>query len=166
VSNTHLWETKLNQSYNLSEGQTLTLDASKGMPAVNYTYAWTYPDGSVLNNETINITQPGKYLLSITDDNSCNSTIGIKVEQTAIANFRHVELFPNPSQGLFAVRIDLESTADVNVSVSDMSGRVIKQTKLQNNCFYWYNDEIRQPGIYFISLYSGNEKETLKLVVQ
>lgn len=166
VSNTHLWETKLNQSYNLPEGQTLTLDASNGMPAVNYTYAWTYPDGSVLNNETINITLPGKYLLSITDENSCNSMIGIKVEQTAKTNFRHVELFPNPSRGLFAVRVDLECTADVNISISDISGRVIKQTGLQNSCFYWFSDEIRQPGIYFISLYTGNEKETLKLVVQ
>jgi hypothetical protein len=166
VSNTHLWETKLNQSYNLPEGETLTLDASKGMPAVNYTYAWTYPDGSVLNNETINITLPGKYLLSITDENSCNSILGIKVEQTVKTDFRHVELFPNPARGWFAVRIDLEHTADVNVSISNMSGRVIKQTKLQNNCFYWYSDEISQSGVYLISLYTGNEKETLKLVVQ
>jgi hypothetical protein len=166
VSNTHLWETKLNQSYNLSEGQTLTLDASRGMPAVNYTYAWIYPDGSVLDNDIINITRPGNYLLSVTDDKSCNSTIGIKVEQTAISNLRHVELFPNPSKGWFALRIDLEEEADVTVSISDMWGKEIKHIQLRNNCFYWYDYEIRQPGIYFITLYTGTGKETLKLVIQ
>lgn len=166
VSNTHLWETKLSQSYNLTEGQTLTLDASRGMPQINYTYEWTCPDGSVINNEIVNITRPGNYLLSVTDDNNCNSILAIKAEQQGKTDFRHVELFPNPSPGWFDLRIDLEYNIDLNVSISDMSGQIIKHTILRNNSYYWYSDEIKKPGIYLITLSTGKEKETLKLVVQ
>ena len=166
VSNIHIWETKVKQNYIFTEGENLILDASDGMPAVNYIYSWTAPDGSIVNHEEITINQPGNYLLSVTDDNNCNSTLEINVRQTGKSNFRNVELFPNPVNGWFAVRMNLEREADVNVIISDMSGNILKQTLLQNDQYYLYNDIIRQPGIYFITLVSAIEKETLKLIVQ
>jgi hypothetical protein len=166
VSNSHIWETKISENYTLIEGGCITLDASKGMPAVNYTYSWTSPDGTVLNDRTINITKPGSYLLSITDENNCNSTMEIMVKQTGKANIKYVELFPNPTDGWFAIRIDLERAASVNVTISDISGKIIKHTLLKNERFYWYTDRLQKPGIYFITLIIGNEKESLKLVVQ
>ena len=166
VSNTHLWETKIGQNYKLIEGETLILDASDGMPAVNYIYSWTRPDGSLENHEEITINRPGKYLLSVTDDNNCNSTLEINIKQIGKSNFKNVELFPNPVNGWFVLRVSLERRADVNVVISDISGRILKQTFLQNDQYYLYNDIIQQPGIYFITLVSAIEKETLKLIVQ
>ncbi len=166
VSNTHLWETKVNQQYKLVEGETLIIDASEGMPAANYVYSWTAPDGSNVNNEEITIDQPGNYLLSVTDDNNCNSTLEINVRQIGRPNFKNVELFPNPVNGWFVVRVSLERRADVNVVISNMSGIVLKQTLLQNDQYYLYYDVIHQPGIYLITLVSEIEKESLKLIVQ
>lgn len=166
VPNDHQWETQISQQYKLVEGGTLILDASEGMPAVNYIYSWTAPDGSIVNNEVITIDQPGNYLLSVTDDNYCNSTLEINVNQIGRSNFKNVELFPNPVNGWFVVRVSLERIADVNVVISDMSGTVLKRTLLQNDRFYVYNDVIQQPGIYLITLESAIEKVTLKLIVQ
>ena len=166
VPNTHLWETQISQQYKLVEGEALILDASEGMPEVNYIYSWTTPDGANINNEKITIDQPGNYLLSVTDDNFCNSTLEINVRQIGRSNFKNVELFPNPVNGWFVVRVSLERRADVNVVISDMSGTVLKQTLLQNDQYYLYYDVIQQPGTYLITLVSEIEKETLKLIVQ
>ena len=166
VSNTHLWETQISQHYKLIEGETLVLDASVGMPEVNYSYSWTAPDGSIVNHEEITIYQPGNYLLSVTDDNNCNSTLEINVKQIGRSNFKNVELFPNPAGGWFVVRVSLERRMDVNVIISDISGNILKQTLLQNDQYYWYNDIIQQSGTYLIIMVSGSEKKTLKLIVQ
>jgi len=166
VSNTHLWETKIDQNYKLIEGETLILDASDGMPAVDYIYSWTGPDGSLIDNEEITINRPGNYLLSVTDDNNCNSTLEINVRQIGKSNFKNVELFPNPVNGWFVLRVSLERREDVNVVISDISGNILKQTLLQNDQYYLYNDIIQKPGIYFITLVTAVEKETLKLIVQ
>jgi hypothetical protein len=166
VSNTHLWENNIEQSYKLTEGETLVLDASKGMPAVDYAYSWTFPDGSVIYCKTVSITQPGSYLLSVTDDNGCNSTVEILVKQVSIKNIKTIELFPNPTSDWFVLRIELQHAANVQIVISDYMGKTLKQIRLQNNNYYWYCDKMKDPGLYFIVLTAGNEKETLKLVVQ
>jgi hypothetical protein len=166
VSNEHGWETSLSQSYKLPEGESILLDASKGMPVVNFTYSWATPGGSVFNQKELEIDLPGNYLLSVTDDKNCKSIIAIDVRETGKSNIKGVELFPNPSGGWFVLRISLESPEDINVIISDISGKVLKQTMLRNDYYYLYNDLIQQQGVYFITLVSDNEKETIKLVVQ
>ena len=166
VSNTHSWETSISKSYKLSEGESLILNASDGMPAVNYSYSWTTPDGSLVNSEEISIQEPGNYILSVTDDNNCSSILDIDIRQTGKSNFRKVELFPNPVRGWFILRLSLERITDINVVISDLNGKILKQTLLQNDKYYLYNDIIRQPGIYIITLVSEFEKESLRLIVQ
>lgn len=166
VSNTHLWETRLDRSYKLVEGETLILNASKGMPALDFNYSWTLPGGSMVNNEEIVIDQPGKYFLSVTDNFNCNSILEFRINQTGKSNFKNVELYPNPVRGWFVVRMSLERAADVNVVISDASGKNLKQTLLRNDFYYMYSDIIHTPGIYFITLITDMEKETLRLIVQ
>jgi hypothetical protein len=68
--------------------------------------------------------------------------------------------------GWFALRISLERKMNINVIISDASGKILKQTMLRNDQYYLYNDIINQPGIYLITLATELEKETLKLIVQ
>jgi hypothetical protein len=166
ISNSRLWENKIQRNYRLTEGQTVVLNASDGMPDLNYLYSWILPDGSSVNNEEISINRPGNYLLSVTDENNCNSTVDIKVSLTGNACFKHIELFPNPVRGWFAVRISLNNKMNVNVVISDMTGSVLKQTLLKNDQYYLYNDIIQLPGIYYITLVTETERETIKLIVQ
>jgi hypothetical protein len=95
----------------------------------------------------------------------CNSTQEIMVEFSEKENFKYLELFPNPTHDWFVVRIDLCRTANVNILITDISGKILKQKQLYNNCFYWYSDNIQRPGIYLIVLSSEYDNKTLKLVV-
>jgi hypothetical protein len=166
IANSRLWENNLEKSYKLSEGQLLNLDASQGMPSANYVYSWACPDGTAFYNEKIAIDKPGTYILSVTDENNCNSSIKIQVNQAAISRFKKVEIFPNPTHGWFSVRIDLSENTNVNVTIADFSGKILNEFLLKNDCYYWFNYKINKPGIYFIGLASETEKQTLKLVVQ
>lgn len=166
VSNLSLWENTLARSYTLPKGETLVLNAAEGMPSGNYLYSWTLPDGSLFNREEIKIDTPGKYLLSVTDADNCKSVAEVKVKQTGRSGFKETELFPNPVNGWFALRISLEWAMDINVKITDMSGKIIKQTMLRNDSYYLYNDIINEPGTYMITIVADMHSETLKLIVQ
>jgi hypothetical protein len=143
----------------------LELDASRGMPVNNYNYSWKTPDGTTVSSEKISINQPGTYLLSVTDNEGCNSTTEVNVLQIDGSNLKKTELFPNPvTNGWFVLRISLNRVANVHLSISDVSGSIVKQTVLENDKFYWYNGTVSGKGMYFITLTSGNDKETLKLI--
>ncbi len=166
VSNTASWKTQMGRQYTFREGEGLVLDASEGMPELNFIYSWTTPEGSLFNSSVMTISQPGVYLLSVTDEDNCNSTQEISVRQTGESVFRITDLYPNPVNGWFTVRIMLDRETDVNVIITDATGRILKQILMQNDRFYRYKDMIRQPGIYFITLMSEGEKQTLRLIVQ
>jgi hypothetical protein len=103
--------------------------------------------------------------LSVTDNEGCNSTAEVNVLQINGSNLKKTELFPNPvTNGWFVLRINLNHVANVHLSISDVSGSIIKQTILENDKFYWYNGTVSGKGIYFITLTSGGDKETLKLI--
>jgi hypothetical protein len=166
ISNAHLWETSISRDYLLPEGESIVLDASKGMPEAYYFYSWSTPDGSVINNKELTIDKSGLYMLSVTDEENCNSVLEINIRETGGSDIEGVELYPNPTRGWFLIRLSLKRTANVNVVITDNSGTILKQTLLEDDRFYMYNDIIRQPGIYFINLVLANEKESLKLIVQ
>jgi hypothetical protein len=166
VSNSHLWENNISRSYTILEGESLVLNASAGMPSGNYFYSWTLPDGSLFNSEEIKIERAGNYLLSVTDAGNCSSTIEVKVRETSQSGIGDTELFPNPANGWFALRISLEWEMDINVIITDISGKLIRQTQLRNSRYYLYNDLINEPGSYLITLVTDTGRETLKLIVQ
>ena len=165
VSNLRIWQNSISTNYTINKGAMLELDASRDMPVNNYNYSWKTPDGTTVPNEKISINQPGTYLLSVTDNEGCNSTMEVNVLQIDGSNLKKTELFPNPvTNGWFVLRISLNRIANVYLSISDVSGRMIKQSILENDQFYWYNGTISGKGVYFITLTSGDDKETLKLI--
>lgn len=165
VSNSNSWETWIESDYTVPEGGAIELNASEGMPALDFDYSWITPSGSKLYGEEITIEQPGTYLLSVTDGNNCNTTQEINIKEAGSAAFRMTDLYPNPSNSWFTVRMVLEWEMDVNVIITDAGGRILKQTLLQNDTFYRYTDRISQPGIYFITLISEMEKVTLRIII-
>ncbi|MFK5879055.1 MAG: M12 family metallo-peptidase [Flavobacteriaceae bacterium] len=88
----------------------------------------------------------------------------LTVEDNSFAQFN---VYPNPSNG--KVYINLSSIEDVQVSLFDISGRII-YSKNHNNYSGLFNKEINfgglSSGIYLLKVNSGDREAVKKLVIQ
>ncbi len=166
VSNRHAWKSSVLSDYRLDAGEKLSLNASDGMPAGNFQYTWTTPDEQTLHSDDITISRKGNYALSITDENGCSSLQKITVLTGDKPMFKNTELFPNPVKGWFVLRIELETIADVQISIYNMNSRLITRDNLYNQQYYRYTNIIQSPGVYTITLESENELKSFKLIVE
>ncbi|MEZ4829359.1 MAG: T9SS type A sorting domain-containing protein [Bacteroidia bacterium] len=96
------------------------------------TYQWDDPSNS--NSASVTGLQAGTYTVTVTDDNSCSLTQSVDVlDQTSIeddiaAGLTRFEVFPNPSDAIFNLNIELGKMDDVRLAVVDMNGRVISES--------------------------------------
>ena len=68
------------------------------------------------------------------------------------------DIYPNPSDGNFYISTDNSLTSAVQVSIFDITGRIVYQnsfTDMQNNNVF-VQAEIKQAGIYHVMISSGN----------
>lgn len=107
----------------------------------------------------------------------CNGRVGWYLDDIAVYNCdeplstkdfalrNNFQVFPNPSKGTFTIRnrhnIDLRK-----VEVFDINGRLVQTFNLSSK----YQQELElkavSPGMYFLSIYSAQGKETIKLLVE
>ncbi|MBW6482935.1 MAG: PKD domain-containing protein [Vicingaceae bacterium] len=77
-------------------------------------------------------------------------------------------IYPNPSQGEF-VYMELESSEDISeLIVTDITGKIVHQQNLQMQDYYStvrFNEKLN-PSFYFVTVVSGSQKQTRKLVVK
>jgi hypothetical protein len=76
---------------------------------------------------------------------------------------------PNPANGLFNLTFELEKASDVQISIMDISGRLIQQTNPENlpvgkNSLHLQTPE--KNGVYIIRFSSNTGTYTQKLIVQ
>ena len=81
-------------------------------------------------------------------------------------NLEKCSVYPNPSQGIFNIKTNLNSP--FNFNVIDVTGKVIlkKQGVKPINKEYQINIEDYATGVYFLQIESGNNKVVKKLVVK
>jgi M6 family metalloprotease-like protein len=90
---------------------------------------------------------------------SCVSSVSLN-EHPVLGS---MSVFPNPSAGVFTIRLAAET--DVEISVSDVSGREIlaKAGKAVKDLQLDLNE--RAPGFYFLTVKAGNDIVTKKIVL-
>ena len=80
----------------------------------------------------------------------------------------HLTIYPNPSQGEF-VYMELKSSEDISeLIVTDITGKIVHQQNLQTDDYYStvrFNEKLNS-GFYFVTVVSGSQKQTKKLVVK
>ena len=82
-----------------------------------------------------------------------------------------LSVFPNPNQGEFTISFDsrLSNNENVNVSIYDISGRLVYKNSFMNNSSQFY-ETIRlnnaTPGIYIANISKGNSSTTHKIVIK
>lgn len=163
VSNNHNRECMIEEQYNIIEGNSITLDASEGMPS-GFVYSWTTPSDETINSSAITLSEPGAYYLSVIDTEGCQNIKKVSVEPYKLAGIGKVQVFPNPTKHNFAVRVELSNSAALTITLSDLSGKVIDYTLMKGENYYWYNGTLPKPGLYLITLETLYDKRVVKIV--
>lgn len=127
------------------------------------------------------INEDGNYTLTIVnEDNGCAASYSFSyvfnsefdcletsTDETLAAQIG-LNIFPNPSDGLFNLNLNLDKTTPVSMSVYDVQGRVIwAKNEMIGNDFTEELDFLNQPsGVYFLRMIVGEELVTQRLVIQ
>ena len=137
-------------------------------------YFWDFGDG-----ETDTIAEPvhvyaasGTYTVVLIVSNSCGSdtsSIEVVVTTTATtdpADGIHIELWPNPNNGVFS--IDFQSyNGDLNITIVDITGRTVHAESIQAPARIELSlKDALAPGLYHVVIQGANVREVMRVVVQ
>lgn len=149
--------------YVLFEAQRLELDASVDMPA-GLAYSWKGPNGFRSNQPRVTIAQDGSYTLTAVK-NDCGYVQKIEVRRPPKNVFTNLQIFPNPSQGIFTVKIALDKPAKLTMDVYSEDGKLIAVRQMEGLANYTFSHEIAYSGLYTLVFKSGLSVQTKKLVI-
>lgn len=153
----------LSDAYELSAGKSIQVNAAENMPT-GITYYWQGPDNFEARSPVIELSQAGIYTLTTTQ-NGCSYIREIQVNGPQISVFHSEMVYPNPSVGIFNVKIMLNKSAAVNLAVYSEEGKLILSKKAAGADHYMFSEQLTATGLYYIVLQSGNSIATHKLLI-
>ena len=145
-----------------------------------YNYHWsptaTLNDSTVLN-PVATPSDTTVYVLTVFDNNGCSFsidyTVNVKEAVVGVLDVDNEEsdlyliLYPNPNDGIFKVQFKGLACENIEFLIIDNSGRKVYNKKILN-----FTGELTEtfklnlnPGAYFISVYSDNEKLTRQFII-
>jgi parallel beta-helix repeat protein len=143
----------------------------------NPTYLWNFGDGttSTLMNPLHVFATSGQHIITLTVTNDCGTmtftdtimlgAIGIE-EVTA---FGSINVYPNPSTGLFTVDLDLNEVMDIQMIVTNVMGQVVS-TKEINAANGVSSEQIdlstEAAGVYYMSIVSNENELINKMLIK
>gem|GEM_PF-1140563 len=119
--------------------------------------------GSIAAIEVWNLT-PGDTLQSMTANQSMMAVAGSKLSTGGKLDFT-TDLFPNPSNGVFNVRMTSSSKAPALLVIVNNAGSIVYSTRVNAGKYYQLGQNLK-PGIYYISIKQGAQSKTMKVVKQ
>jgi len=161
---------KLNPEYQLTNGNSITLDASAGLAEGNYQYAWYYEGNFIDNNPKILIDQAGKYELRLVSDQQCKTVTTIAVTSDGIESQAQnvMILYPNPTvDGHFTIAMQYAKKTNATISVYAPNGTLIHQKKFLQIENYIYDETIKSSsGMYLVTVQSDYGIKAFKVLVR
>ena len=138
--------------------------------ATGATYQWLDCNNgnSIISGETsqsFTATQNGSYAVKVTqndctDTSACYAVTTVGILENTFSN--DIIVYPNPTDGI--VKIDLgETLTEFMVSIMDVNGKLVRQSIYKNTKMFELNLNV-QPGIYLLTINSGNNKATIRLI--
>ncbi|MCI5056481.1 MAG: T9SS type A sorting domain-containing protein [Flavobacteriales bacterium] len=76
-----------------------------------------------------------------------------------------VEIFPNPSKGDFRISLDESVKGNVNLTVTDINGKVVHTEKLKASKAKDFNLDL-ESGVYMITVSQGKTTKSKKLIIE
>lgn len=80
-----------------------------------------------------------------------------------------LQVFPNPSDGFFTVKFNLQQPEKTQLTIVDGSGRQVLKTLLEDTTSgenIYSIENISNRGVYFVTLETSKERTTQKVVIQ
>ena len=96
------------------------------------------------------------------DIGSFEAQLSLSVEDFNLSSV--LNIYPNPTKGQFSIEIDNSVSGDINVQIVGLSGRIIKQAKLENGI---NSMDIRgmSNGIYIVNVLTEQGRTSQKLIL-
>lgn len=124
-----------------------------------YTYSWnTNPAQTTATASNLAV---GQYTCTVTDANGCSKQINVSVEsgvgiEMANTGISHIEIYPNPSEGILNWHIALEKPQDASLSVYDVNGKCVYHSAVKK-VETWQESHFipnLSQGVYFLKIAS------------
>lgn len=136
-----------------------------GTPTGNLTFVWS--NGA--STEDISNLLPGEYTLTATDDAGCSSSQTFTIlDVTGIDENNaswDVDIYPNPSQGLF--NIDYSGVNEsITIDVLNSVGQVIRSVVQTGADTYSLNLHQYETGVYFVRLSTTKASKTYRILLK
>ena len=119
--------------------------------------------GSIAAIEVRTLT-PADSLESLNGNQNMIAAAGNKLNTRGNLNFT-TEVFPNPSNNAFNVRMTSSSKAPTVLMIVNNAGSIIYSTKINAGTYYQLGQDLK-PGIYYIHIHQGTQSKTMKVVKQ
>lgn len=160
----------LKSEYLLTDGNALTLDASKDLPTGNYQYQWFYEGNFIDDNPKILIDQPGNYELRLINGQECKTSkmIAVATDGKEITDSSILILYPNPTtDGKFAIAMQFPKKTDASIRIYSLTGSLLKEKKYNQIETYLHEDSIKEAsGMYLVNVSSEFGNKTFKVIVK
>ncbi|NRB48377.1 MAG: T9SS type A sorting domain-containing protein [Saprospiraceae bacterium] len=129
---------------------------------------WTNSDGSISQNDALQIQKPGTYRVRIESESGCAREHQFQVLAPVEHFVEDWQLFPNPIgvNEYFELRVSLTEHHPLDISLMDSNGRLISSVRRQSAAFHTYQNRLQTPGMYQIVLRNGKDQMSLPIVVQ
>ncbi len=161
-----MFTAKLASNWALSEDNRIEIkpEIIKNTNSVNY--KWVAND-SVFSSDTVFIAnKPGNYELLLTNSDGCSQKLQFTVDNKNSPKEK-ITVFPNPLKinGMCHIAVVLEARSDVEITISNITGAVLKTLKLTDILSYEHVEKMLVPGSYLIIVKINSNTYTHRLVV-
>jgi lysyl endopeptidase len=128
--------------------ETVNLNSYAGQSALKFAFKNISGWGQALYIDNINLTTGA----SSVNSNNFNSSFAI---------------YPNPNNGVFNIKMNLQKTENVTIKVMNMLGEIILTKNILNASTGVYNIELADEakGMYFVEVVTSNERSVKKITV-
>lgn len=117
--------------------------------------------GSIAAIEVRNL-QPGDTLQSVTANQNMSAAVSNKLNTSFKLDFT-TEIYPNPSNSVFNIKLTSSSNAAALLSIVNNGGNTVYSTKINAGAYYQVGQDLK-PGIYYIHIRQGAQSKTMKVV--
>ena len=137
-----------------------------------YTYAWTSVNGYFSIEEDISDLSADSYTCLVTDVNGCSIELGPFEVQNVTNTLnpelnQFIDLYPNPTDGLVYLQLDLNESNLVEVEIYDVTGRLLLETSREEILSKRYAFDLTEEadGVYLVKVIVADEVLTKRVVL-